>query len=94
MARLVRGRPAIPRTTRLVQSRRDGLSTQVRGGLAEGLTKESRLHCGELVSLPKSAMTHYVGSLESRAVRELSSVLAVSLGLDEIDGPGALNWIF
>lgn len=68
-----------------VYSRHDGLSTQVPAGTAEGLKKESSLHCDELVSLPKSALTHYVGSLKTAALRELNSALAVSLGLE--DGP-------
>jgi mRNA interferase MazF len=74
-----------------VYSRRDGLSTQVRLGLAEGLKKESSLHCDELVSLPKSVLTHYVGSLKSAAMRELADALAVSLGLDDSDAPGSAD---
>ena len=66
-----------------VYSRHDGLSTQVRVGTAEGLKKESSIHCDELVSLQKSALTHYVGSLTPAAVRELQGALAVSLGLEE-----------
>jgi mRNA interferase MazF len=52
-------------------------------GTAEGLKKESSIHCDELVSLPKSALTHYVGSLKTAALRELNSALAVSLGLED-----------
>ena len=66
-----------------VYSRHDGLSTQVRVGTAEGLKKESSIHCDELVSLQKSALTHYVGSLTDDALRELNGALAVSLGLEE-----------
>ena len=36
-----------------VYSRHDGLSTQVPVGTAEGLKKESSIHCDELVSLPE-----------------------------------------
>ena len=67
-----------------VYSRHDGLSTQVQVGTAEGLKKESSVHCDELVSLPKSALTNYVGSLKAGAVRELNRALAVSVGLDDI----------
>jgi mRNA interferase MazF len=42
-----------------VYSPHDGLSTQVRVGTAEGLKKESSIYCDELVSLPKSTLTHY-----------------------------------
>ena len=68
-----------------VYSRHDGLSTQVRVGLSEGLKKESSIHCDELVSLPKSALTHYVGSLKPASERELNAALAVSLELEESD---------
>ena len=67
-------------------SRHDGLSTQVRVGTAEGLKKESSIHCDELVSLPKSALTHYVGSLRASALTELHTALTVAL---EIEHPGA-----
>lgn len=68
-----------------VYSRHDGLSTQVRVGTGEGLKQESSVHSDELVSLPKAALTHYVGCLKSGALRELNHALAVSLGLDEPD---------
>jgi len=71
-----------------VYSRHDGLSTQVRIGTAEGLKKESSIHFDELVSLSKSTLTHYVGSLKAVALRELDDALAVSLGLQ---GPDPLG---
>ena len=65
-----------------VYSRHDGLSTQVRIGTAEGLKNDSSIHCDELVSLPKSVLTHYVGSLRAATIRELNRAIAVSLALD------------
>ena len=65
-----------------VYSQHDGLSTQVRVGPEEGLKKESSIHCDELVSLPKSALTHYVGSLRAEATRQMNGALAVALALD------------
>jgi mRNA interferase MazF len=67
-----------------VYSRHDGLSTQVPVGIPEGLKKDSSIHCDELVSLPKSALTSYVGSLNSAAAGHLDRALAVALGLDEL----------
>jgi mRNA interferase MazF len=67
-----------------VYSRHDGLSTQVRVGTAEGLKKESSIHCDELISLPKFALTYYVGSLKATALRELSGALAISLGIEDL----------
>jgi len=69
-----------------VYSRHDGLSTQVRVGTAEGLKKESSIHCDELVSLPKTALTHYVGSLKGAGMRELNAALMVALALEEAGG--------
>ena len=66
-----------------VYSRHDGLSTQVRAGPAEGLKSESSIHCDELVSLPKSALTHYVGSLKPTKLAELKVALTIAVGLEE-----------
>jgi len=41
-----------------VYSRRDGLHTQVNVGFDEGLKHDSSIHCDELVSLPKTLLTH------------------------------------
>src|SRR5580658_7274363 len=70
-----------------VYSRHDGLSTQVPVGTAEGLKKESSIHCDELVSLPKSVLTHYVGSLKSGMLEALNAALTVALQLEDL-GPG------
>jgi len=65
-----------------VYSQHDGLSTQVQVGLEEGLKKESSIHCDELVSLSKSALTNYIGVLRADKLRELSVALNIALGLD------------
>jgi mRNA interferase MazF len=67
-----------------VYSQHDGLSTQVRVGLDEGLKNDSSVHCDELVSLGKSVLTHYVGTLSPSRLREVDRALAVSLGLDSL----------
>lgn len=65
-----------------VYSQHDGLSTQVLVGPDEGLKKESSIHWDELVSLPKSSLTHYVGFLRTAGFRKLDDALIVSLGLE------------
>jgi mRNA interferase MazF len=65
-----------------IYSRHDGLSTQVRAGPSEGLKDESSIHCDELVSLPKSALIHYLGPLRPSALEQLNSALAIALGLE------------
>jgi len=66
-----------------VYSRHDGLSTQVAIGVDEGLKTDSSVHCDELVSLPKSLLTHYVGTLRDTALRALNRALSLSMALDE-----------
>lgn len=65
-----------------VYSTHDGLSTQVAVGVDEGLKHESSIHCDELVSLLKSRLTDYVGSLSSRKLQLLDGALQCALGLD------------
>lgn len=65
-----------------VYSARHGLSTQVAVGLEEGLKHESAVHCDELVSLPKTALTDFVGSLSAEQIRRLDEALIAALGID------------
>ena len=74
-----------------VYSRHDALSTQVAAGIREGLKKDSSIHCDELASLPKSGLTHYVGYLGDRRVRELDASLAIALDLPEPAPVGSLQ---
>ena len=60
----------------------DGLSTQVRVGIDEGLEHDSAIHCDELVSLPKSMLTNYIGSLSSQKQQQLESALKIALQLN------------
>jgi mRNA interferase MazF len=64
-----------------IYSVNDGLSSQVAVGVDEGLKHESSIHCDELVSLPKSSLTYYVGMLAPQQVVELNSALEVALDL-------------
>ena len=64
-----------------VLSRRDGLSTQVDVGIGEGLKHDSAIHCDTLVSIPKSSLTNFVGSLSAESVDRLNDALAVALEL-------------
>jgi mRNA interferase MazF len=64
-----------------IYSSYDGLSTQVKVGIKEGLKHESSIHCDELVSIPKSSLTHFVGSLSSEKIKQLDDALRIALGL-------------
>jgi mRNA interferase MazF len=64
-----------------VYSAYDGLSTQVAVGIDEGLKHDSGIHCDELVSLSKSALTYYVGCLSPQKLRDLDRALRAALDL-------------
>jgi mRNA interferase MazF len=66
-----------------VYSVHDGLSTQVAVGTDEGLKHDSSIHCDELVSLSKSVLTNYVGSLSPQKLQALNQALGVALDLLE-----------
>jgi mRNA interferase MazF len=66
-----------------IYSRYDMLSTQVPIGVEEGLKRDSSIHCDELVSLPKSILTNFVGSLSDNKVLELNQALKLALDLDQ-----------
>lgn len=66
-----------------VYSSRHGLSTQIPVGTDEGLRHDSSVHCDELVSLHKSALTNYVGILSAGKVEELDRALRIALDIPE-----------
>lgn len=58
------------------------LTTQVAVGLDEGLKHESWIMCDNLVSIRKSDLTHFVGSLSLGKIKELDRALKIALGVD------------
>lgn len=60
-----------------------GLSTQVAVGIEEGLKHDSSIHCDELVSIPKSALTHYVGRLSAEKIRAVDNALRIALDIPD-----------
>lgn len=58
-----------------------GLSTQVPVGVEQGLKHSSSIHCDELVSLPKSMLTDYVGSLPGELMERIDLALGIALDL-------------
>ena len=59
-----------------------GLSTQVAVGTEHGLKHDSSVHCDELVSLTKSMLSDFVGSLPPSKMGEIDDALAIALELD------------
>jgi len=66
-----------------IYSRHDGLSTQVLAGVGEGLKHDSSIHCDELVSLPKSALTHHVGTLPPSKIEALNQALRIAMDIPD-----------
>jgi mRNA interferase MazF len=59
-----------------------GISTQVPIGIDEGLKHDSSIYCDELISIPKSALTDYLGTLSETKIDELNKALAIALEIE------------
>ncbi len=59
-----------------------GLSTQVPVGIEEGLKRDSSIHCDELISIPKTALTHLIGTLSAAPISVLNRALVIAVGLN------------
>ena len=70
-----------------VYSEHHGLSTQVPVGVDEGLKHDSSIHCDELVSLPKSALTNFIGALSPQKLQELNHALRIALDIPDQPHP-------
>jgi mRNA interferase MazF len=66
-----------------VYSIHDGLASQVPIGIEEGLLHDSSIHCDELISLPKSALTNFVGTLPPAKLHDLNKALKVALDIPD-----------
>ena len=64
-----------------IYSSYDGLSTQVPVGIDEGLKHDSSIHCVELISIPKSSLTHFIGTLSLPKLQALHEALTAALDL-------------
>ena len=69
-----------------IYSTHDGLSTQVLVGVDDGLKHDSSVHCDELVSLAKSLLINFVGSLSPQRIEELNKALSIALDIRGLKG--------
>jgi mRNA interferase MazF len=65
-----------------IYSRHEGLSTEVPVGTEQGLKHESSILCDALVSLPKSALTNFVGSLDAGAIAALDRAIRIAVAVE------------
>jgi len=66
-----------------VYSSYEGLVTQVPVGIEEGLKHDSSIYCDALMSLPKSLLTHFIGTLSAEKMDALNKALFMALDLPE-----------
>ena len=62
-----------------VYSKYDGFTTQVEVGIDEGLKHDSAIYCDALVSIPKSMLTDYIGSISNVKIEAVNSALRIAL---------------
>lgn len=68
-----------------VYSRFEGMRSQVEVGPEVGLQRHSSIFCDALLSVPKRALTNYLGSLWADKLAELDRALSVALGIEDIN---------
>jgi mRNA interferase MazF len=59
-----------------------GISTQVPIGIDVGLKHDSSIYCDEIISIPKSALTEYIGTLSETKIDEINKALAIALEIE------------
>lgn len=64
-------------------SRGQGLVTQVPIGIDEGMKHDSWIICDNLVSMGKSELSQFVGSLSRFKLAELNKALRIALSLEQ-----------
>jgi mRNA interferase MazF len=62
-----------------VYTKYGGLPTQVEVGTDEGLKHDSAVYCDDLVSLPKTMLTDYIGILSDAKLEEVNTALRIAL---------------
>jgi mRNA interferase MazF len=57
------------------------IPTQVEVGVEEGLKHDSAVYCDDLLSIPKSLLTNYVGSLSDEKMQAVNNALRIALAI-------------
>lgn len=65
-----------------IYTNQNSLSTEVYVGIDEGLKHESCIRCDELISIHKSKLTNFIGSLSPPKIQELNQALKVALEIE------------
>ena len=59
-----------------------GFPTQVEIGINEGLKHDSAIFCDDLISIHKSLLTDYIGSLSTAKMEEVNTALRIALAVE------------
>jgi len=62
-----------------INTHADGRSTEIPVGPEEGLKHASVINCDQLILVPKSALTHYVGVLPPKTLSALRGAIRIAL---------------
>ena len=65
-----------------VYSNYRAIPTQVEIGADEGLKHDSAVYCDDLMSIPKSLLTDYVGTLSDAKMEEVNASLRIALAIE------------
>jgi len=65
-----------------INTHADGRSTEIPVGVEEGLKHASVMNCDQLILVPKSALTHYLGVLPPKAMASLRAALRIALAVE------------
>ena len=66
-----------------IYTNRNGLPTEVYVGIDEGLKHDSCIRCDELISVQKSKLTNFIGSLSEQKIKELNQALKIALEIGD-----------
>ena len=62
-----------------VYTKYDGFTTQIEVGVDEGLKHDSAVFCDDLISIQKSLLTDYVGTLSDAKMQGVNVALRIAL---------------
>ncbi len=65
-----------------VYANRNGLATEVNVGIDERLKHDGAIRCDELISLQKSSLTNFIGSLFEQKTKKLNQALKFALEME------------
>jgi len=65
-----------------IYSKYHGITTQIEVGIDEGLKHDSAIYCDELISINKSKLTDYIGTLSADKMEAVNTALRIALSTE------------